>query len=230
MKLILCGADMPQFYRKKLENYADRVACMPEYPEIKGSTSTHPDMLGYAAGNRLFIARDFYLRRRAFFDSLGCEIVPCKVAYGEYPRDVYFNVFAVGGTLFGRTDMTPPEITGIYNKCIIIKQGYAKCSTLLLCAAGVTADKGIADALAGNGSDALLIPPGGVSLRGYGYGFIGGACVTPDGATLLPAGDLDTHPDAGRIRAFAADHGFKTDNGIPGDPLLDCGGILILEI
>ena len=45
------------------------------------------------------------------------------VTYGKYPRDVYFNLFAFGDALFGRTDVTPAEIREQYNRCIDIKQG-----------------------------------------------------------------------------------------------------------
>ncbi len=230
MKIILCGADLQSAYRKKLENYADRVACMPEYPGLSDSTSTHPDMLGYAAGDRLFLSRGYYLSQRAFFDALGCVIVPCDVTYGKYPRDVYFNVFALEDALFGRTDVTPAEIRERYNKCIYIKQGYAKCSTVLVGRGAVTADRGIALAVAENGGEALPVSPEGVTLRGYPRGFIGGAVAVPDGGTILPFGDLLTHPDGQRIADFAAGLGFSLDNGAEGERLSDCGGILILDV
>ena len=229
MRLILCGADMPPAYRKKLEARADRVAVMPPCADVRGPTATHPDMLGYAAGGRLFLACGYYRENREFFDRLGCRIVPCGVTYGDYPRDIYFNVFALGGVLFGRTDLTPPEIAGIYDKCILLRQGYAKCSSLVMDNAVVTADRGIARAVCDNGGEALLISPGSVLLRGYGTGFIGGATAVPGDGTVIPVGDLDTHPDAAAVRDLAARHGFTVDDGTPGEPLYDCGGILTLD-
>ena len=230
MKIILCGGDMPPYYVNKLGRYADRVEVMPGFGGISGATSTHPDMLGYAAGDVLYLSEEYYGRERRFFDSLGCRIEVCPVTFGGYPRDICFNVFAIDGVLYGRTDMTPPQITSAYKKLAKVKQGYAKCSAVLLGGGVVTADRGIAEAVVKNGGGALLITPGSVALRGYEYGFIGGACAVAESGTLIPFGDLDEHPDAARIRSFAAERGYTVDNGRPGDPLLDCGGVLTLNI
>ena len=230
MKIILCGGDLPLCYREKLGRYADRVEVMPQNGDIKGSTSSHPDMLGYAYQGELFVAGKYYYKNRDFFDSLGCRITLCSAEYGDYPRDIYFNVFAISGVLFGRTDQTPAQISAKYTKCVKVKQGYAKCSSVPLGDGVVTADSGIARAVSENGGESLLISPGNITLRGYEYGFIGGAVAVPGERVIMPFGDLDTHPDAKRIREFSAYKGYTVDNGKPGAPLCDCGGILVLEV
>ena len=56
-----------------------------------------------------------------------------------------------------------------------VKQGYAKCSTVLVNEqACITADTSIAAAVKQCGLDVLQIRPGFVELPGYPYGFLGG--------------------------------------------------------
>ena len=229
MKTILCGVDMPEKYRKKLNGYADRVTVMPPSMEIEDSTATHPDVLAFYFGGTIYASQGYIAANAGLFASLGCEVIACDVEYGRYPRDVYFNVFAMGGTLFGRTDVVPEAIKRLYADVVFVKQGYAKCSTVTLGSAAITADRGIARAVTGRGFEALAVAPRGVALRGYPAGFIGGAIVSPADGILIPIGDLDTHPDALAIRAFASDHGYAIDNGDSGDPLIDCGGIIVIE-
>ena len=229
MKTILCGADCPRTFIKKLEAFADRVLVMPPCPAVPGSVSTHPDVLGFSSGDRLYLGAGYYRGNRAFFDALGCGVVPCGVEWGEYPKDVYFNVFALGDVLFGLTDVTPEAIKALFSRTVRVRQGYAKCSSVTLGGAVVTADAGIARAVRREGFGALEIAPGHVRLHSYPTGFIGGAVVSPAPGTLLAAGDIDSHPDAGRIREFAQEFGFEFADTMDGEPLTDCGGILIID-
>ena len=219
---------MPQKCRARLEGYADRVLEMPPCADIPDATATHPDMLGYVCCGTLFVGGGYYRDNRAFFDALGCDVEVCDVRYGKYPRDVYFNVFELGGKLYGLCDVTPDEIKSRYAETVRVKQGYAKCSSVVMDGAVVTADLGIAEAVRANGGDALTVRTGHVRLRGYEYGFIGGAVMSPSRGVLVCAGDLRTHPDAPEIIGFAARCGYTFDNIHDMDPLVDCGGILTI--
>ena len=228
-KIILCGADAPEALVAALDAYADRVAVMPRCPDIPGAVSSHPDMLGFARGNRLWLARGYYRANRAFFDGLGCEISVCPVEYGAYPRDVFFNLIERDGAVYGRVDVAPADILE-GRAAVAVKQGYARCSTLVSDGGCVTADAGIADALEAHGARVLRIRAGGVTLPGYGCGFIGGACAVPSPDAVIPAGDLDTHPDGKAVRRFIAEAGACVVDLFPaGTPLFDCGGVLTLQ-
>ena len=99
--------------------------------------------------------------------------------YGDYPTDVCFNALKVGDCLFGRLASLSDDIKHAAQelglRLVNVKQGYARCSALPLGAAAVTADRGMLEALRGEGIITLLIPAGKIALDGCEYGFIGGA-------------------------------------------------------
>lgn len=78
-----------------------------------------------------------------------------------------------------------------------------------------------------NGLEVLLVSKGDVLLPGREYGFIGGCCglIAPD--IMLFNGDLSSHGDADRIRAFLSSFGVSVEE-TGHFPLTDIGGILPL--
>ncbi len=72
----------------------------------------------------------------------------------------------------------------------------------------------------------LLIEPEHIELPGYNTGFIGGCSgLDRKHGELIFNGGLDSHPDGGRIRAFAKACGVKVKD-FPGRPLVDIGSIV----
>ena len=89
----------------------------------------------------------------------------------------------------------------------------------------ITSDAGLQRVYTRLGMDCLLIAPGAVELQGAGYGFIGGCCGFVDAGTLLFCGDLETHPDAEKIRSFARRYRVRPVSAFAG-PLRDIGTII----
>lgn len=109
-----------------------------------------------------------------------------------------------------------------------MRQGYAKCSAVPVTEnAIITDDVAIASAAEKNGLEVLLVSKGDVLLPGREYGFIGGCCglIAPD--IMLFNGDLSSHGDADRIRAFLSSFGVSAEE-TGHFPLTDIGGILPL--
>ena len=94
-----------------------------------------------------------------------------------YPHDILLNVFRLGQHCFGLVTCAA-EIRSFCEENNLmfhsVKQGYAKCSTVLVNEqACITADVSIAAAVKQCGLDVLQIRPGFVELPGYPYGFPG---------------------------------------------------------
>lgn len=192
--------------------------CDPSLPE---PVSSHADMLMF--GN--IVQKDYYKRNKDLFR--GFNVVLAEESFGnEYPKDILLNAFAVDNTLFGRLESLSDKIKRLYPKAVKLRQGYAKCSTLLFGKNAVTADRGIADTLTKHGLNILLITPGHILLPGYDYGFIGGASFVYENKVIF-FGNIENHPDCPTIKKFIESAGYEMiyDRS---SPLTDLGGCAVL--
>ena len=195
---------------------------LPSDPTLPEPVSCHADMLMF--GN--ILQKDYYKRNKELFE--GYDIVLAEEKFGnEYPKDVLLNAFAVGDTLFGRLESVSVKIKEQYPKAVNLRQGYAKCSTLLFGNNAITADKGIGSVLTEHGLNVLIITSGHIALPGYDYGFIGGASFVYKNIVYF-FGDLEKHPDCVKIRNFIEDAGYVPAYDID-YPLTDFGGAIILD-
>jgi len=114
-------------------------------------------------------------------------------------------------------------------KIISVKQGYTKCSTIVLPDDNfITEDEGICAALKGAGKNCILIKKGCVKLDGYNYGFIGGASAyLSNNKTLLFFGNIKQHPDYIKIKELCDKLKLNTDY-VENMPLTDIGGLIEL--
>ena len=199
---------------------------MPACSDIPDITFTHPDMLGFYHNKKLYLNCDYYKANKKFFDEINTQIVLCNEPYGKYPDDVRFNCIAVDDTLISHTISTPNLIKKSFSKIINVNQGYTKCSTLVMGKAFVTADDGIYHTLLNLGYDCLKISQGGVMLKGFDYGFIGGAVCDIGENNLISFGSLDTHPYSNEIKIFANKHSYDIID-FKFSPLYDYGGVIV---
>lgn len=183
------------------------------------AVSNHPDLY-------MFYDGDLYTEPTVPYKGIVCE------AIGEhYPDNVKYNIAKVGEAIIGNFDLIGPTlIEHLLDKAyrlIHVKQGYAKCSTLVVDDHSIiTSDKGIWKAARAHEIDALLIQPGFIELPGHDYGFIGGCSVRLDQAIFF-SGDITKHPDYEAIKAFITKRALTIDY-VEG-PLMDLGSFIILE-
>ena len=150
----------------------------------------------------------------------------------KYPGDVLLNAVLTDKYLICNKKYVAPELLeyALMNRVEVInvKQGYAKCSTVVLPDnVFITEDESIYDALTAKGLDVLKIEKGHVSLPGYSYGFIGGASAYFND-TLYFFGNIENHPSFKAIEAFLTSHNINWTQLSDKEQLIDIGGILEL--
>lgn len=153
---------------------------------------------------------------------------------GDYPKDVPFNAACTGKFFIHNLSYTDPELlaaareyanlNGLSLICIDVKQGYAKCSCVVVDEDSIiTYDAGIAKACTEAGMNVLLVSPGHVELAGYDTGFIGGA-TGRIGNTIVFCGDITAHPDGAKIIEWIKARGLECKYF--DFPLTDIGSLL----
>lgn len=194
----------------------------------------HADMLFHHLGdNSLLVAGELPQQTCSDLRSFGTNVLKAKRAMGDaYPEDCLLNGLRLGRRLFcNRKAIDEAIIDACEKSCvqvIHVNQGYTRCSSAIVNEhALITSDNGLARAAALEGIDVLKIEPGNISLPGYLYGFIGGACGLVDKNSLAFAGELKTHPEKNRILGFIRNHGVQVLELCKGE-LRDIGGILPL--
>lgn len=124
----------------------------------------------------------------------------------SYPEDIAYNAVCTGRYFIHNLRFTADELIKAADKSnmikVNVKQGYAKCSTVIVDEKSViTYDQGLARACLKEGMEVLMVRPGYVVLPGYDSGFIGGASGRI-GDTVVFHGDLSAHPDFEQISSF----------------------------
>ena len=197
---------------------------LPPCELLAEPVSKHADMLLGVLDGRLIVTRVYYEKNKALFSGVA-PVLTDERQGKEYPDDILLNFIDTKTAVIGYTK----AITKLINKPVInVRQGYARCSTLVCGNLAVSADKGILSALESLGYDTLLISQGHIDLPGYGNGFIGGASFVY-GEHVYFFGSLSYHPDGDKIKEFIISHGAKFYE-LDDKPLLDLGGAVIIKI
>ena len=226
---------MPCSAKTRLKDICEVIE-LPPFGALDSRVASHPDMLIFELGGKLFLSRDYYKVAKSEIDSIIASIGLSPVLTDDkftsnYPGDIKFNAFTVSDFLIGNTEYISRDLKDFASDCGIkqvkVRQGYAKCSTLVLKDAVISADKGICDAVRAVGCDALQISPGDVLLDGYDCGFLGGASGVYKNKIFF-CGDITKHKDFESISEFSAARGYDIIS-LSGEPLYDVGTILFFE-
>ncbi len=237
--LAVIDARMPQTAQNTLISLGYELIPLPICNQISQPVQGHPDLLlffapeyilttpGYAknAAHALKIISDRLKKPIRLTEK---ELSPC------YPEEAMLCTAAVGNKLFFNRLIAARELQEdkSFEKPLHVKQGYTKCSTVIVNDhALITADPSVKAAAENCGISVCNISPGAVTLPGYSEGFLGGASSffpylkTPP--HLLFCGNLDLHPDAERIKSFCLMEGVEVIS-LSQDPLYDVGTIFII--
>lgn len=214
-----------------LENMGLKVIPTIKIPQLYDAVATHADIQIHYLGQNSFVcapeAFEYYKKHLPNT----CTLIKGSKSIGSaYPYDILYNTAVLKDFAICNSAYTAIEILSEYkrmNKNILnVKQGYSKCSTAVVSDnAIITADVGIYKSAVLNNIDALKITEGNINLRGMDYGFIGGATGLIDKHTLAVNGNINTHPDADKIKKFCTQCGTELimlNDGI----LTDMGSII----
>ncbi len=199
------------------ERFDPRIAC-------------HPDLiLSIIDGNLLIDAK----APSSLFQQLEKYQIPYILSHCElsatYPKDIAYNAVITKDYLIHNLEHTNPIILQHCNNTkkdsISVKQGYTKCSTVVVNDNSlITSDGGIFRNCK-NDLNVLAITEGHVLLEGFETGFLGGASGLIDD-TVVFHGDLSRHPDFVIIKEFIERSG-KQVHYFEGFVLTDIGSIFV---
>lgn len=148
----------------------------------------------------------------------------------NYPDNVKFNAVCLDRYFIHNLKYTSPALLQCAKskglELINVKQGYTKCNTVVVDGHSIiTADEGILREVQNLPDiDTLKIRQGFVKLRGFEYGFLGGACGRV-GNEIIFNGDLSAHPDFEAVSHFIESCGLSIKY-FPEYQLEDIGSII----
>ena len=233
--LAIAGSGLSQKCKDAIRSFGAELIILKNNPMLEDRVAHHADLSALFLGDTLLTHEntasdnpDFVKKAKA--RGYKVEIIPEKLGK-NYPDDILLNCLVVGKYIFARADKISSSVIEYAEKngysVINVKQGYARCTACPVADKGIiTADAGIAKAARGAGLDVLEIQDGEVTLGGFPYGFIGGACGAADNK-LLFAGDISKHPDGEKIIEFCRLHGIDAIS-LSDEPLCDVGSIFFI--
>lgn len=214
-----------------------RVIRLPASKSLGTAVASHPDMLLFYYKNKIITSAEYCELAPYVFSDIR-ELSPrvnitftSDSFHKEYPRDAIFNALPIGKHLFCKANSVSHRVLDYAGELglelVSVKQGYPACTTLAFGGSAITADSGMAKALSAHGIKVTKVSCGGIELPPYEYGFIGGAAGV-FGDTVYFIGNLDTHPDAARIRSAIEAEGFYAVS-LSNGPLRDLGRIIFID-
>lgn len=231
VKTVICGYESADFinYTKYLgieAYFTKKNKCYDKRVE------THADLSVFHLGNNNIILHN-QLELSETLSSFGMDVIneSCKGML-TYPDDCSLNLFKLGQTVFGKFSSASQHVLS-YCKAnnidfIDVKQGYAKCSTILLDEHSfITDDQSIYNKGIDLGLECLLVSKGDVKLDGFDYGFIGGCAFKIDLDRLAFFGDVTKHRDYDRILHLTSCRGIKIEY-LKDHDLYDVGSVIPL--
>lgn len=177
---------------------------------------THPDMcVCHLENNKIVVSPDSYQYYNEILSDFGFEIIKGdSVLSPEYPSDIAYNCVLINGKLFHNLKYTDKKILEFaqdnnYER-INVKQGYTKCSTLIVDSESViTSDAGLYKVYINNGIKTLYVSNEKIKLRNFNCGFIGGCGGLLSKNKMAFFGDVKKHPDYNRIREFLSERNIE---------------------
>lgn len=231
MTFFLVNHKIPESAENIISQYG-RVIRIPAFEKLAYPVDAHPDMQAVNINGKLFI-HESNKALAAILEAHGIPFSVTEAPVGaEYPKDVALNLFKTQNVLFACVKHVSKEVLSYANELCLetanVKQGYAKCSSMILGKGIVTADTSIYNSALLHGIPVLLISPGHIDIEKYDIGFIGGASFELSYGKTAVFGDISTHPDHKKILEFAKKQGCEIIN-LGAGKLFDYGGIVRID-
>ena len=222
VKKVLVSELLPEYMREKLADLG--IGCVNAAPakNITTELKYHPDVV------MLNVSEDVWYAEKSneqMFDFGEVRRLESDLE-AEYPFDCLLNDIVFGDNVI--CGKSAPEWLFEGKNVYRVRQGYAKCSTVFVSDnAFITSDTGIYKTLCALGCEALCVTNVTIRLNGYSCGFIGGCAGKLAGDLLAFTGDINTHPDTKKIKAFCKKQNVKIIS-LGDGALYDYGGMIPL--
>ena len=227
VRCVVCGELCTELNDYLDSKGIERLVMAPN-ADIDPAVKFHADMAVLYLGDGKVIVDKNQKSLIAGLESLGLSVyLTERNIAGEYPEDIALNFTLISNKILGHFKYADNILLDCAEKLtrINVRQGYCKCSCLVIDANSlITDDKSIYDKAAENGLECLLIAKGDIVLSGHEYGFIGGASAKISKDEVLFFGDITKHRDYKKIAVFLEKHGCKIIS--LNFPLTDFGGII----
>ncbi len=228
---------IPIAAKRRLAALGFKVVELPPSPDLPPPMASHPDMLIFKDEDRIITNTDYCEKYPYIFSDIREFANRTEMTFadekfgGEYPFDAIFNALVIGKYAFVKEDTVSRALKEYFKsngtETVNVNQGYPACTVLAFGNNAVTADEGMAKALASKGIAVTLIENGNISLPPYAYGFIGGASgVIGDKVYFI--GNYRTHKNADDIDSAIRSAGFTPISLCEGE-LFDGGRIIFVE-
>jgi len=204
--IIDCKADNEIL--SKLNNLGIAVFKSVSLDFLYSPVNTHPDMqIHFVDKTTAVVAPSAYYYYKTVLPGNINLIKGASDPGSTYPGDCAYNVARLGNKIIGNLSYLDTKIIEIYKEqgkaFVNAKQGYTKCNLCIVDENSViTEDEGLSLKLKSLGVEVLKISAGGVVLKNFPYGFIGGSSGLLNDKKLLFCGDLNLHPDSEDIKKF----------------------------
>lgn len=187
----------------------------------------HPDLALHQVSNDIIVVEntliDYYSEKLP-----DKKLIPShKKVERDYPNNIGLNVFRYNNYVFHNIKYMDKNIKDYYldrnYNFINIKQGYAKCSITSVKNNLITSDRGIYEK-AKKYLNCLLIDHKQIKLKGFDYGFIGGASGSIDNCLIL-TGNIKNHSSKKDIECFTQSNNLEIKY-LSSEEIEDYGSIL----
>ena len=215
VKAVIVSYKISEGFEQLLTNLKiDIIKTEPIY-EIDVPVRDHPDMAVHPIDYKKIVVynkHETYYREK--LKKYGVEVIPSSNKLNKlYPNDIALNVSRTNDYYFYKENCIDLSIEKNLignSKPILVKQGYSKCSSLII---GnnlvITSDKGLCNTYLNNGVKCYLIPFGEIYLTGYDTGFIGGCGGMISEDELLFYGNLERYKYSDKLVEILKNENIK---------------------
>lgn len=228
MTYVLVAENFPEKSLDKLKDYGKIVRTKSNKNLMKG-LDTHPDILVHPLpSGELVVDRDNLEYYKKIFPDK--NLIPSQSKLSKkYPKDVALNAFTFKNYFIHNLKYTDEVLLDYYKKSdyelLNIKQGYAKCSSLVTDDFIITSDGGIYESLK-DFIPIYKIDHGGIRLQNFNYGFIGGATGVL-GNKIFFTGDFSHHSSHEEILKIIKKYDYEIEI-LSDDTIEDFGSIYFI--
>ena len=228
MTYVLVAENFPEKAAEKLKKYGEVIRTKANKNVLKG-LDTHPDILVHplSSGDLVVYRDNIEYYKEIFKDK---NVIPSSSKLSaKYPGDIHLNAFVFKNFFIHNLKHTDQVILDYYKNrgydLVNIKQGYAKCSCLVTHDFVITSDGGLYETL----KDLIpiyKIDHGGIKLKNFNYGFIGGASGVLD-KKIFFTGDFSHHSSYEEILKIINKYDYEIEI-LSKDPIEDFGSIYFI--